>query len=653
MLNVEPRPTTESPAPAASAAASSEATASSAAAGTPPNPLLAIEVPERPALRKGVQLVGTMQGSGFESQQWLVQRGGDYIQVSELIYRIIEQINGERTLEEIAAAVAEVTGRPVSANNVRYVVQTRFVPLWLIEGVDPPLKPGEKPPKVGAKRGPQQGRSPLQLTLKLGFIGPRAIEFFARWLQYLFWPPIVALVVILAAATQLWMVFGHGINAIVDEVLSRPAELLPISTFVFISAVFHEYGHASALRYGGGRARGMGFGLYLMYPAFYTDCTDSYRLSRWARLRTDMGGIYFDLITGLGLFALYLVTHQEMLLAAIVLLDLEVADQFNPLMRFDGYWALADLVGVPDFYVLMSPVVRSMLPKRWRAKSAAAGAQSAPPLKGWVKTVFLGYTLVTVPAIYGFFAILLAYAPTLMATYYNSILEQQMEWAASQAQHDTAGVLLAAGQIAILLLTAYFTVFMLYGLVRQLWRALRKMAHASRRRPRATAWLLSAAAVVFFWYFWTPQVTAISQSLVQIAMASQGYTIGQNGPKMAYQPPAQGLPSPGVVPPATRTAPGQDGLPDPTATPAPVTQQAPQTGSRTTAKPAPDPHAKPDPNAKPDPSAKKTGNGQGSQPKPKPQPQPTPKPQPKPTRTPPTLPPLPIHIPTLPPLPGR
>jgi putative peptide zinc metalloprotease protein len=630
MLNVEERPTTASPTPPAPASTATAATT------TPPNPLLAIEVPERPALRREVQLAGAMQGSGFESQQWLVQRGPGYIQVSELLYRILEQINGERTIEEIAAAAAESTGRPVSANNVRYLVQTRFVPLELIEGVEPPLKPGEKPRKPGASRQ-QGGRSPLQLTLKLGFIGPRAIEFFARFLQYLFWPPIVALVLILAAASQAWIVFGHGINEIVNEVLSRPAELLPVSTFIFLSAVFHEYGHASALRYGGGRARGMGFGLYLMYPAFYTDCTDSYRLSRWARLRTDLGGIYFDLITTLGLFALFLVTHQGLLLAAIVLLDLEIADQFNPIMRFDGYWALADLVGVPDFYVLMNPVVRSMMPKRWRSRSTP-GAQSAPPLKGWVKVVFLGYTLITVPILYGFFAMLLAYAPTLLATYYNSLVEQQFEWSWAQLHHDSAGMILAGFQIAILLLTAYFTAFALYGLLRALIRSLWKMGHAQRRRPRAAAWLLTGAALVFFWYFWTPQVTAISQSVVQIAMAGQGYIVGK-GPAIAYQPQPQGLPSPGAVPPATRTAPNQDSVPDPTTPPT----QASQPSSRTVAQPVPDPRAKSDP------STKKTGNNQGSQPKP----QPTPKPQPRPTRTPPPIPSLPIQIPTIPPIPHR
>ena len=40
----------------------------------------------------------------------------------------------------------------------------------------------------------------------------------------------------------------------------------------------------------------MGAGLYLVWPAFYTDVTDSYRLGRGGRLRTDLGGLYFNAI---------------------------------------------------------------------------------------------------------------------------------------------------------------------------------------------------------------------------------------------------------------------------------------------------------------------------------------------------------------------
>src|SRR5438132_4557978 len=67
------------------------------------------ELPERPALAPLVQLVGEVQGTGFEDRQWLIERNGAFLQVSEPVYRIAEQANGERTLDGVQ--YYEVTDR--------------------------------------------------------------------------------------------------------------------------------------------------------------------------------------------------------------------------------------------------------------------------------------------------------------------------------------------------------------------------------------------------------------------------------------------------------------------------------------------------------------------------------------------------------------
>src|SRR5206468_290169 len=77
------------------------------------------------------------------------------------------------------------------------------------------------------------------------------------------------------------------------DAFTRPGLLLTVFAITVVSAGFHEFGHAAALRRGGGTPGAMGAGLYLVWPAFYTDVTDSYRLGRGARLRTDLGGLYF------------------------------------------------------------------------------------------------------------------------------------------------------------------------------------------------------------------------------------------------------------------------------------------------------------------------------------------------------------------------
>src|SRR5688572_12639123 len=95
-------------------------------------PAVVAEPPERPSLAPNVQLVGQLQGSGFQDQQWLIQRDGQFIQVTELLYRVVEQANGERSLEEIATGVTDATDWMVTADNVRRLIQTKLMPMRLI-----------------------------------------------------------------------------------------------------------------------------------------------------------------------------------------------------------------------------------------------------------------------------------------------------------------------------------------------------------------------------------------------------------------------------------------------------------------------------------------------------------------------------------------
>src|SRR5256886_10382411 len=69
----------------------------------------AVEVPERPALSQNVQLVGEMPETGFTDRQWLGQRDGRFIQLTELLYLIVEHAHGYRALEEIAARGTDAT----------------------------------------------------------------------------------------------------------------------------------------------------------------------------------------------------------------------------------------------------------------------------------------------------------------------------------------------------------------------------------------------------------------------------------------------------------------------------------------------------------------------------------------------------------------
>ena len=97
-----------------------------------------------------------------------------------------------------------------------------------------------------------------------------------------------------------WVFFEKGLASATYEAFDQPGLLLLVVAVTVLSAGFHEFGHAAAARRGGATPGVMGAGIYLVWPAFYTDVTDSYRLGRVGRVRTDLGGLYFNAIVAVG-----------------------------------------------------------------------------------------------------------------------------------------------------------------------------------------------------------------------------------------------------------------------------------------------------------------------------------------------------------------
>src|SRR4051812_31462012 len=239
-------------------AASSAMIGEAAAQTEPPRGAAAGRPLHAPALAPNVRPPGEMQGSGFADRQWLVERDGRFIQLTELLYRIAERANGERTTGEIAAGVTDVTEWRVTPDNVRHLIQTKLAPLGIVAtaGGSPLVSGG-----VGAR---SESRSPLQVNLRRRLIGPALIEPITRVLQALYAPPVLIPALILIAASQGWLYLVHGADQGLRAAFSAPALLLVVFAIVLVSGVFHELGHAAALRYGGGRVRGIGVGFYLV-----------------------------------------------------------------------------------------------------------------------------------------------------------------------------------------------------------------------------------------------------------------------------------------------------------------------------------------------------------------------------------------------------
>jgi putative peptide zinc metalloprotease protein len=420
--------------------------------------------PAQTVLRRadGVELIGEMAGSGYRVPPSLVRRAdGQTIQLTPLLYATLREIDGRRDPENVAAAVSESTGRTVSEDNVLHFCEKQLRPLGLLVGPD-----GTEP--AVAKRNPLLG-----LRFRYAVTEPDRTRRLTDPFRFLFRPVMVIPVLAAFAVVCWWVFFSKGLAAAAYDAFERPGLLILVFVVTVLSAGFHEFGHAAAARYGGATPGVMGFGLYLVWPAFYTDVTDSYRLGRAGRLRTDLGGLYFNAIVAVAITGLWLGLRYDALLLVVATQIIQMLRQLAPLVRFDGYHVLADLTGVPDLYGRIKPTLLGVLPWRWRDPQARA-------LKPWARIVVTLWVLVVVPLLIASLAVAVYALPRLIGTAWASLNRQQDVLATAWTDGDFVQ---ATARVLAMIAIAIPMAGIIYLLIRVIRQAIQGLAHATEGKP--------------------------------------------------------------------------------------------------------------------------------------------------------------------------
>jgi putative peptide zinc metalloprotease protein len=124
-------------------------------------------------------------------------------------------------------------------------------------------------------------------------------------------------------------------------------------TIIFIKTL-HEFGHAMTCRRFGGEVHEMGVCLMLFTPCGYVDASDAWMMRhKRHKLFVTLAGVFTELILACIAAHLWLVlpdgiartlAFNAMLVASVNTLIFNI----NPLMRFDGYYVMCDLLEVPN-----------------------------------------------------------------------------------------------------------------------------------------------------------------------------------------------------------------------------------------------------------------------------------------------------------------
>jgi putative peptide zinc metalloprotease protein len=170
-------------------------------------------------------------------------------------------------------------------------------------------------------------------------------------------------------------------------------------------------------------------------------------------------------------------------------------EQLLPFVRFDGYFILSDLIGVPDLFARVAPIVKSVLP----------GARRDPRVTGLrrgARILVTGWVVCVIPLLTAMLGYLVLHLPSVNRALWRSAALQGHLMAAAAGGHHYAAAAVDAVGAALVLLSVAGSAYVVFGLTRRLTGAGRRWS-AGRPARRLLATAIGLAIVAGLAAFWT------------------------------------------------------------------------------------------------------------------------------------------------------
>lgn len=309
----------------------------------------------KPRLRPHVQITRQF----YRARRWHVVRdpsSNQFYRLNPIAHEFVGLFDGTRTVEEIWKIVLERHGdaAPTQGEAIQLISQlynSNLLSADVTPETEQLLQRGRDRAK---KRATQQAIGIMYFKIRvfnpdryLSWIEPILRPLINRW-GFLAWLAFVLYCVV--QLTPHWDRLASG----VDSVLA-PANWAWLIVVFIVTKAIHETGHGVICKRFGGQVPEFGFMLLVLFPAPYVDASAAWAFqSKWKRIAVGAGGMIFELFVA-GAAALVWINSpegsvmQQVAYNAMFTASVStVIFNANPLMRFDGYFILSDLMEVPN-----------------------------------------------------------------------------------------------------------------------------------------------------------------------------------------------------------------------------------------------------------------------------------------------------------------
>ena len=346
-----------------------------------------------PALREDIRLL-TGAGRGRDGMVHDPLRDS-YFAVSPEVSQILSFWPHARDARDLAARVEAAYDRHVDPMEIMEIAA--FLNRSELT-LDPPEGWSAFARRADAREGWLRAALHHYLFFKIPIVWPAVfLERTAPFARLLVSPVALILIALATLLGAYLMVRQWG--QVVDDVrrqMTVSGAVLFAAT-LFVMKIFHELGHGYVATAMGVRVRSMGIAFMVLTPMLYTDVTNAWRLpQRRKRIAIDIAGVAVEMaIAGLATLAWAFLPpgdlRDAMLVVVVSAWVMSLALNLSPFMRFDGYYILADFLGVKN----LQPRAFALVRWRLRERLFDLGEPCPDPLTGGKRTFVIAYGVAT------------------------------------------------------------------------------------------------------------------------------------------------------------------------------------------------------------------------------------------------------------------
>jgi len=312
-----------------------------------------------------------------QGQAWWVVKdpiGLHYFRFRPEEFALLEMLDGRASLDELKERF-EDRFRP---RRITVEELSRFVATLHRSGLVIGDRAGQGPQLFERRRQRiwKQWMAWLSNVMALRFRGidpDRLLTRLDPWFGWLFEPPaIAAALVFVASAVVLVLTNFEVFRSKLPEFQQffAAGNWLYLAVALGLTKVVHEFGHGLSCKHYGGECHEMGVMLLVFTPCLYCDVSDSWMLpNKWKRVAIGAAGMYLEVI--LAALATYLWWNSHPGLLNQLCLDVMFVSSVstilfnaNPLLRYDGYYILSDVLEIPNLRQKATTVL-GRLAARW------------------------------------------------------------------------------------------------------------------------------------------------------------------------------------------------------------------------------------------------------------------------------------------------